>query len=81
MKPWKFAKSFCENGGGILAQPKSTSNIQTVLEAINLQAGSQAARKFWLGGQQSLQIGDNIIMSQNYPSDYPNNYDEVYIQY
>ena len=68
-KPWKFAKKFCQNGGGLLAQPKTTSTIQTVLEAINLHAGSQAAGKFWLGGQQSLEslinflwVGDNSIM-------------------
>ena len=53
-KPWKFAKSFCENGGGILAQPKSTSTIQTVLEAINLQA---VGGVFWVGGKERENTG------------------------
>ena len=52
--------------------------MQTVLEAINLHAGSQAAGKFWLGGQQSQESG-NIIKSLDYPYGYPRNYDEVIV--
>ena len=59
-----------------MAQPKSASTIQAVLEAMNLLGEGGL---HWLGGQQSLQGGDNIIMSRNYPSNYPNNYDEVNI--
>merc|ERR1739836_321641 len=44
-KPWNFAKRFCENGGGVLAQPKSTFTIQTVLEAINMLG---VGGVFWL---------------------------------
>ena len=49
-KPWSFAKSFCENGGGALAQPKTTSTIQAVLEAVNLLG---EAGLHWLGGQET----------------------------
>ena len=45
-----FAKSFCENGGGNLAQPKTTSTIQAVLEAVNLLG---AGGLHWLGGQEA----------------------------
>ena len=72
MKPWNFSKSFCENGGGVLAQPKSTLTIQTALEAINLLG---VGGMFWLGPQE---IGD--IMSQNFPSNYPDDYVEVFIE-
>ena len=72
-KPWSFAKSFCENGGGLLAQPKTSSSIQAVLDAINLQGEGGV---YWLGGQW---VGDNIIMSQNYPGLYPKNYDQVIV--
>ena len=73
MKPWKFAKSFCENGGGILAQPKSTSTIQDVLEAVNLLGEGGL---HWLGGQQSgeefLWVGDNsVVDSSNWAQGFP----------
>ena len=56
-----------------MAQPKSTSTIQSALEAINLL---DEAEMFWLGGGQHSQES-GVIMSQNYPANYPNNYDEV----
>ena len=59
-----------------MAQPNSTSTIQAVLEAINLLGVDGV---FWLGGQQSG--GGDIIMSQNYPSIYPRNYNEVNISH
>ena len=73
MKPWNFAKSFCENGGGILAQPKTTSTIQAVLEAVNLLG---AGGLHWLGGQQSgedfLWVGDNsAVESNNWAQGFP----------
>ena len=55
-----------------MAQPKSSSTIGAVLEAINLLG---VGGKYWLWGQQ---IG-NIIMSQNYPLAYPLNYEKVKI--
>ena len=65
-KPWSFAKSFCENGGGILAQPKTISTIQTVLEDVNLLGEGGL---YWLGGQQSgedfLWVGDNSVVDGN----------------
>ena len=72
-KPWSFAKSFCENGGGALAQPKTTSTIQAVLEAVNLLG---AGGLHWLGGQQSgedfLWVGDNsVVDSSNWAQGFP----------
>ena len=55
-----------------MAQPKSTLTIQTALEAINLLG---VGGMFWLGPQE---IGD--IMSQNFPSNYPDDYVEVFIE-
>ena len=72
-KPWKYAKSFCQNGGGLLAQPKSVSTIQTVLEAIK----SVEDGMFWLGGTENSII--DFIMSQNYPGHYENDYNQVII--
>ena len=48
-RPWKYAARFCENGGGLLAQPKTTSSIYTVLEAIQLQA---KAAEYWIGARE-----------------------------
>ena len=72
-KPWSFAKIFCENGGGILAQPKTISTIQTVLEAVVLLG---AGGLHWLGGQQSgedfLWVGDNsVVDSSNWAQGFP----------
>ena len=72
-KPWSFAKSFCENGGGALAQPKTTSTIQAVLEAVNLLG---AGGLHWLGGQQSgedfLWVGDNsVVDTSNWAQGFP----------
>ena len=60
-----------------MAQPKSTSTIQAVLEAMNLLGDGGM---FWLGGQYMSGL-TNIIMSRNYPHDYPDNYDEVNIRH
>ena len=72
-KPWSFAKIFCENGGGILAQPKTISTIQTVIEAVNLLGEGGL---HWLGGQQSgedfLWMGDNSkVDSSNWARGFP----------
>ena len=66
-KPWKFASRFCQNGGGILAQPKTDSIINAVLEAISLQG---SIGKYWIGGKETGQFngqsfiwtGDNTIV-------------------
>ena len=52
-KPWKFANNFCQKGGGLLAQPKSSSTIKIVLEAINLMA---VEGRFWLGGNRNTPL-------------------------
>ena len=54
-----------------MAQPKSVSTIQTVLEAIK----SVEDGMFWLGGTENSII--DFIMSQNYPGHYENDYDQV----
>ena len=71
-KPWKFARNFCKNGGGLLAQPESTSIIQVVMEAINLRVSGV----FWLGGQQSgedfLWVADNsVVDNSNWAPGFP----------
>ena len=51
VKPWKYAVSYCDHGGGRLAQAKHSSSLQTVLEAINLVA---PAGEYWLGGKEKV---------------------------
>ena len=53
-KPWSFASTFCQNGGGLLAQSKTYSSLFTVLEAISLEA---ASGEFWIGGRHMLGSG------------------------
>ena len=53
VKPWKYAVSYCDHGGGRLAQAKHRSSLQTVLEAINLVA---PAGEYWLGGKEKVLI-------------------------
>ena len=48
-KTWSYANSFCQSGGGRLAQTKSS--IQGVLEGINLL---QEAGLFWVGGKETV---------------------------
>ena len=55
-----------------MAQPKTASNIQVVLEAISLGEGGL----HWLGGQQSgedfLWVGDNsVVDSSNWAQGFP----------
>ena len=47
LKMWNYASRFCENGGGLLAQPKSNISRNIVLEAIHLQ---ESQEKYWIGG-------------------------------
>ena len=56
-KIWNYAKSFCENGNGNLAQAKSNNSITSVLEAIHLQAGNG---QYWMGGYEVGNIGGFI---------------------
>ena len=53
-KPWSFASTFCQNGGGLLAQSKTYSSLFTVLESISLEA---ARGEFWIGGRHMLGSG------------------------
>ena len=50
-KPWIRASRFCQNGGGQLAQPKATSSIQAVLEAVHMMTMDG---RFWIGGKETL---------------------------
>ena len=50
LKPWDFASRFCQNGGGILAEPKANSSIQTILETVSMWG---AIGEFWIGGKAS----------------------------
>ena len=67
-KAWTYAKSFCQNGGGLLAQPSSALKIQKVLEAINFQAVNGL---FWIGGKRSnngsffFWTGDNSTVNSD----------------
>ena len=56
-KPWKFAVSFCESGGGYLAQPQSTDTMYAAMEAINLLGGNG---KYWLGGEENGKYEYNL---------------------
>ena len=47
-KPWTRADNFCKSGGGRLAQPTSSANLQTVLESINMVA---TTGEYWLGAK------------------------------
>ena len=52
LKSWTSALRYCELSGGRLAEPKTTSMVHTVLEAINLQS---TPGKYWLGGKEKKQ--------------------------
>ena len=54
-KPWTYAKTFCERGGGVLAQPKTDSSIHRILEAINLL---NVTGMYWVGGKHN---GNNWV--------------------
>ena len=54
-KIWRYAKRFCKKGGGNLAEPRTNSSIQAVLEAINTQ-GQAVNEGYWIGGRQKIRM-------------------------
>ena len=61
LKPWRSAERFCLHGGGSLAEPKSTSIVFSVLEAINLQS---SPGKYWIGGKRS-ESNNNFVWASD----------------
>ena len=61
-----MAKTFCEMGGGVLPQLKTTSTIQIGLEAISM---STLRGEYWLGGKENgnsfIWIGDDTVVDGN----------------
>ena len=56
-KPWTYASNFCQNGGGLLAQPKNNVTMYGVLEAISIQGGKE---EYWIGGHKS-DVSDSFV--------------------
>ena len=74
-KVWGYAYNFCLYGGGLLAQPKSNSTVNSVLEAIQLQSSSG---QHWLGSYEAGSVGNFIwagdsssVVQDNWDTGFP----------